>query len=414
MIADMGVLDPLRHSTILPELCDALFDSLPRNDQREIGAAYLRGLLETPGRKSIRRMAKNSGGRVNDQSLHHFIGGSSWRWEPVRRALAGYLTHRVTPEALVVRPMRIVKAGLHSVGVERRFDHVSGRAVNAQHAVGVWFAASGLTCPLSWDLHLPPAWLEDRDKRGRASIPSGTAEVEPVERVVDMVAEMLRSWPLPNLPTVLDAHEMEVATLLDGMSGLGVPFLARIDGGVALEVVDPALTGHSRAIMTAQEIMRVGRRIRHQLAPVHRTAADRRVVVVRVSLPSRGRDRPLAVVGIDTEGQRDLGRLWLTDMVDVAPAELLRLRGLAQRVDQDLIDIAQPVGISDYAGRSFSGWHRHITLASAAHAVVAMKAAAAGASSRDGRLDCASEPMKSVLETERQRNVWQICGDVGN
>jgi SRSO17 transposase len=42
-------------------------------------------------------------------------------------------------------------------------------------------------------------------------------------------------------------------------------------------------------------------------------------------------------------------------------------------VDRDFADIADRVGVRDYAGRSFAGWHRHMTLASAAHAAVVLR-----------------------------------------
>lgn len=41
-------------------------------------------------------------------------------------------------------------------------------------------------------------------------------------------------------------------------------------------------------------------------------------------------------------------------------------------MNQDFAQIAERVGIKDYSGRSFSGWHRHATLASAAHAVAVL------------------------------------------
>jgi hypothetical protein len=33
-------------------------------------------------------------------------------------------------------------------------------------------------------------------------------------------------------------------------------------------------------------------------------------------------------------------------------------------------EVSAQVGISDFTGRSFSGWHRHITLVSVAHAIL--------------------------------------------
>ncbi len=50
----------------------------------------------------------------------------------------------------------------------------------------------------------------------------------------------------------------------------------------------------------------------------------------------------------------------------------MRLARLSDRVDLDFTRTADRVGVRDFAGRSFGGWHRHITLASAAHAVAVL------------------------------------------
>jgi hypothetical protein len=63
-------------------------------------------------------------------------------------------------------------------------------------------------------------------------------------------------------------------------------------------------------------------------------------------------------------------------MVDEPPAELLALDRLTDRVDRDFARIADQVGIRDYAGRSYDGWHRHTTLASVAHTVAVLSGAA--------------------------------------
>lgn len=76
------------HDGLLSALGTELFASMPRRDQRTKGMAYLQGLLEAEGRKSIRNIAALFGGDATEQSLHHFIVSSTWDWTPVRRALA--------------------------------------------------------------------------------------------------------------------------------------------------------------------------------------------------------------------------------------------------------------------------------------------------------------------------------------
>jgi hypothetical protein len=60
--------------------------------------------------------------------------------------------------------------------------------------------------------------------------------------------------------------------------------------------------------------------------------------------------------------------LWLTNL-GVPAASLVRLSKLPRQVAKDFAEVCTGVGIQDFEGRSFTGWHRHVTLASVAHAV---------------------------------------------
>ncbi|MGW7595457.1 transposase, partial [Streptomyces rubiginosohelvolus] len=54
----------------LPAFARGLFDHLPRADQRRWAHIYLEGLLNTPGKKSVRRIAETvSGSPTASQSL---------------------------------------------------------------------------------------------------------------------------------------------------------------------------------------------------------------------------------------------------------------------------------------------------------------------------------------------------------
>jgi hypothetical protein len=79
--------------------------------------------------------------------------------------------------------------------------------------------------------------------------------------------------------------------------------------------------------------------------------------------------RTLTLMGLAERGRPEAQQLWLTDIPTAHPASLLRLCTLLERVEYDYAATAKNVGIEDYAGRSFCGWHRHMTLASVAHAV---------------------------------------------
>jgi hypothetical protein len=70
-------------------------------------------------------------------------------------------------------------------------------------------------------------------------------------------------------------------------------------------------------------------------------------------------------------GERRLNTVWLTNLTRVCPHELVSLTRLAQ-VRHRVVSTQQRLGLPnfglhDFEGRSFGGWHHHVTLVSAAH-----------------------------------------------
>lgn len=292
---------------VLNELCTPLFRSLRRSDQRRRGMDYIRGLLSTRGRKSIRNMAALLGGSGTGQSLHHFICSSTWDWTPVRQAMALHMTATAPPQAWVARPMTIPKVGEHSVGVSRYFSRAEGQALNAQRAIGVWGVSEGMSVPLNWRLHLPQTWIKDGLRRNQASIP---CEVEP-ETLSDCVLtacrEMLTDWKVPARPVVVDIAEADPLATAAGLHADGIPSVVRVPDEVLLAVTDPALTGHGSHKLPAAEIMRAARNTRRPVlwrepgpCPRRRTSL---ITAVRVRVP-----------GTQPGAQRDAGGFLLVGL----------------------------------------------------------------------------------------------------
>ncbi|MGV9991222.1 IS701 family transposase [Streptomyces sp. NPDC003374] len=372
---------------VLEELTSVLFKSLPRSDQRRRGLEYVQGLLGVEGRKSIRNISSLFGGEAAEQSLHHFISGSTWDWEPVRRALARHLEEISPARAYVLRPMVIPKAGDSSVGVDRRFCPSRGQIMNAQQAVGVWAVSDEHSTPINWRLHLPETWLEDEARRRQAAIPETLLPETLDQAGVEAYLGITRDWGLPVRPVVMDAREADAAGTVRRLRAAGAPMLLRVGANLRLSAADPGMPRTTAGLeMTAHQLMVMARPLRQPViqrrpgpggAAVHTglTAA------VRVRLPRRAVRRPawcrdLLLLGVGENGGRWPAELWLTDITDLHPAQLLRLSRLTHRVDRDFARIAERVGIRDFSGRSYSGWHRHATLASAAHAIAVLSGTA--------------------------------------
>ncbi|HET9142302.1 MAG TPA: hypothetical protein VFO68_23245, partial [Actinophytocola sp.] len=72
------------------------------------------------------------------------------------------------------------------------------------------------------------------------------------------------------------------------------------------------------------------------------------------------------------------GRLtgvWLTNLTNVRLAQIVDLVELSRRSGQeDMAALRDNFGLQDFEGRSYAGWHHHVTLVSAAHAYRTLRA----------------------------------------
>ncbi|MER6222649.1 IS701 family transposase [Streptomyces sp. 900105755] len=318
---------PPAADAVLTDLCERLFDRLPRSDQRARGLKYVKGLLITQGRRSFRNMAAHlGGGPTLEQRLHHFVSCSTWDWMPMRRTLAAYMAELAPPRAWVLRPLLVPKEGDNTVGVHKRYVPALGQMLNAQYSVGLWAASSGLPYPVSWRLLLPREWLDDAGRRAQVAIPDGHTAETPVECAVEAYLDLAahQDGALPVRPVVVAVGDADAATAVRRLRAGDVPFVV---------------------------------------------AADRRPAA-RDGLDG------LSLFHTETTLDGGRGRAWLTNMRDAGPAELTALTGLVGAVDESFGRITDRVGMTDFTGRTFNGWNRHATLASAAHCVTLLSARA--------------------------------------
>lgn len=294
----------------LRALCDPLFASLTRSDQRARAAKYVEGLLVTEGRRSFRNMAACLGdGTALEQRLHHFVSCSTWDWMPVRHALAAREAAAAPLDAWVVRPMLTPREGDDIAGVHRRYVPDLGAVRTVQYAVGLW-AVSGSRCrPVTWQLLRP----------GAPDI--GT----PTECATGVYLDLLNGpgRGLPSRPVVVAVDGIDVIDAVRRLRAAGSRFLVKVGRAVPLGLLTPA------------------------------------------PLPG---PEDLLLFGCGAGGGAGPDEVWLTDLLDARPAELVALAASARTVEESFARITDPVGARDFTGRTFEGWHRHLTLVSVAHA----------------------------------------------
>lgn len=342
----------------------------------------MRGLVAVPGRKSIRRISDYVVGWRADQCLQQFVNQSTWDWEPVRRSLARHVAGMTRPKAWVVSEAVFPKNGSSSVGVAKQYAPSVGRILNCQIGLAMSLVGDGVSCPVDWRLMLPRCWDGDDARRARAHLPEGQRHRPRRRHLLDMIDEMVARWNLAPAPVVLDAtDEPEVDQLLRGLDDRGLHYVVRVAAHTpALPARPRPDRGQPGRTLTVGELAAMAVRPGATMLNWQTRCVGHSAVTRFVAAPVPGESEPTRIVpGLPYRRPRHLlaqwssGRArpsatWLTNLNVSRLPELIDLVKLHGEAAEDMARMHEDVGLRHFEGRSFRGWHHHVTLASIAHA----------------------------------------------
>lgn len=336
------------------QFADQFADCFGRRVQRDAASQYLEGLFNDSERKSIQAMH----GRLSDpgtyQALQHFVTHSPWEaarlWDRLRR---------VVPErrgVLALDDTGLPKQGKHSVGVQRQYCGALGKIGNCQVAVSSVLIGERLAWPLSCELYLPAAWLDDPDRRAEATIPERTRFREKWRIALAHVRAVLQAG-FEVAAVVADADYGRSAAFRRGLERLGLRYAVAIRSETAVR-----LSGASRSRSVAAVAKKVPgrqwRRVRWGQGTKGPLAA--RFVALRVRpLRSRG-ERWLLCERSLVDDER---KYYLLNLEPTASLlELVRLARSRWPIEQQYRELKDELGFDHFEGRTLRGWTHHAVL----------------------------------------------------
>src|SRR3954449_10469575 len=384
----------------LEEFAAEVFAPLSRSDQRVKGQTYLRGLLLDGRRKSMQPMAARLG--VDHQGLQQFVSSSTWAVEPVRERLARRAVTVINPDAWVVDDTGFAKDGSASPGVARQYSGTLGKVANCQIGVSVHAVTDAASCPLNWRLFLPASWDDAgaatpeaaaaiAARRSRAGIPAEVRHHPKWRLALEMLDE-LAGWELAPPVVVTDAGYGNNGEFRAGITARGSSYVVAVDGDLTAHAADavPQLrpySGRGRRPRPRYRTRPTGLRAhvlaagRHATVPLTWREGSRgpmtsRFLTLRVRPAGRNPTARLAADGslplawLLAEWPPEAAEptdYWLSDLPEDTPLpELVRLAKIRWRIEHDYRELKTGLGLDHFEGRTFTGWHRHVTLVTAA------------------------------------------------
>ena len=156
----------------LAALKDWLAPVFRRRELRETSGAFLDGLLSGIARKTGWQMAEQAGA-ARPYRMQSLLGRSHWSADQLRDAVREYAIEALGDASgvLIVDETGFLKKGEHSVGVARQYSGTAGRIENCQIGVFLCYASRWGHTLIDRRLYLPQAWAGDWRRRAKAAVP---------------------------------------------------------------------------------------------------------------------------------------------------------------------------------------------------------------------------------------------------
>jgi len=160
---------------MLDELMLRIGARFRRVEPRRRARAFVVGLLAGLPRKNCWTLAEHVGD-VTPGGMQHLLSRASWDADGVRDDVRGYVVEHLgdAGAVLVVDETGDVKKGTATAGVARQYTGTAGRVENAQVAVYLTYAAPGGHALIDRELYLPQSWIRDKRRCAAAGIPDST------------------------------------------------------------------------------------------------------------------------------------------------------------------------------------------------------------------------------------------------
>ena len=353
--------DARRWATGLEAIVGWIAPRFGRVEPRRRALAYLRGLLSAAERKNSWQLAEQAGDRTPD-GMQDFLSRVHWEAELVRDDLRAYVAAHLGDEQAVLDESGFLKKGDKSCGVQRQYSGTAGRIENCQIGVFLSYASRHGQALIDRALYLPHSWAADRLRRLGAGVP---------ETVVFMTKPKLGAAMLKRA----FAAGMPCAWVV-GDSVYGADYELR-----------RCIEQHGRGyIMTVTSAQRLGYKpVADWLEEVAAKAWQRLSAGAGAKgprlydwayLPYRAAVAPGWQKGLLIRRkikQPSEFTFYLTlSPTTTTLAELVQVAGRRWTVEVCFEAAKGEVGLDQYEVRSWTGWHRHITLAMLAHAYLAV------------------------------------------
>jgi SRSO17 transposase len=364
--------------------------ALSNKCRRASFAMYAMGLLGSAERKSAEPIAATaSADPATCEPMHHrllrFLRDSPWSDRDVRRIAARHALDAMTAEepirTWIVDDTGFLKQGTHSVGVHRQYTGTSGKVCNCQVAVSLSVATRSAHVPIDFALYLPEGWTADPARREECKIPDDVVFKTKHDLALDLIVRAVED-KVPGDIMLCDSaygcsnNFRETVRVLGFDYAMGILSTTPL---VRLDADEQCRGAPTTARTIAQELgPKAFRKVtwREGSRPGPRGKLRSRFAFCRVKVAhddghSVDQHEPLWLMMEWPQDEKAPSKFALTTLRrTMSKKQIVRIFKERYRTECVYEEMKGELGLDHFEGRSFPGWHHHVSVALCCYAFV--------------------------------------------
>jgi SRSO17 transposase len=350
-------------------------------------AMYAQGILADGDRKSVEPIAARASGdpalvRAYTERLLHFVTDAQWDDHAVRRVAADHAIEAMAAQepvgVFIVDDTGMLKQGTHSVGVQRQYTGSAGKITNCQIAVTLSVATRHDAVPIDVALYLPQSWTSDAELRKKARIPDAVTFKTKPELALDMIERACLD-EVPGEIVLADAAYGESSEFRSGVRFYGLDYAVAVSAPTKVFLLNASGRHRGQSISVKELARKLGRKAfrrvtwRDGTAPKKLSArfCFRRVKVAHDDGTPLDEREDIWLVMEWRDSEVEPTRYHLTTLPRrMSKKEIVRIIKERWRTERVYQEMKGELGFDHFEGRSFQGWHHHVSVVLCCYAFV--------------------------------------------
>ena len=329
--------------------------------------------------------------------MSQFVNQSPWEFEPVQEKLRGFLLHKFKPKAedsfFILDDTTFPKKGKHSVGVAHQYCGALGKQANCQTLVSWQFASPKIHFPLIAEAYLPESWTSDPRRMRKAGIPERRFTFREKWR---LALEQLKQFrhEVPHKGVLCDAGYGQSKDFLHALDEMDEPFIAQIPSTMSFWPADvptesrqKSAQGRPKKSQTVSDARMKPKQVCKWMKALESRPNAWRIIVLPLQTRKRVEIAAIRVREVDNSYRRRPGKTrWLlierlktSDGIEhkyylssfpeeTAIRKLAVAAHVRWKIEQGYQQLKEELGLDHFEGRSWTGFHHHVTLCFMAYA----------------------------------------------